>query len=153
MTADKHPDDETLGRFVLGRLDRQTMARVEGHFQGCSRCGQVAMRVPDDWLVRLLRASSPVFVTESPVDDSAGLPSPEVLGRFRTASGGSSSGKLGALVVLACLTAVFGSSVSGCSRGVGNTDLSPEAQAKAKENFRKRFEDSGKQTKDRKKSR
>ena len=53
MTPSEHPDAETLGRFVLGRLDRRTMATVEGHLRDCSRCGQVAMQVPDDRLVTI----------------------------------------------------------------------------------------------------
>ncbi len=58
MTHSEHPDTETLERFVLGRLDRRTMAKVEGHLQGCSQCGQAAMQVPDDRLVSLLRVST-----------------------------------------------------------------------------------------------
>jgi hypothetical protein len=65
MTSSDHPDSETLGRFVLGRLDRRTMARVEGHLRLCSRCGQVAMQVPDDRLVKLLKVSPAGPATES----------------------------------------------------------------------------------------
>jgi Putative zinc-finger len=65
MTPSEHPDPETLGRFVLGRLDRRAMARVEGHLRGCSQCGQVAMRVPDDRLVTLLRVATAGPATES----------------------------------------------------------------------------------------
>lgn len=57
MSAYAHPEEETLARFALGRLDSKSMARVEGHLRGCARCAQVAMRVPDDPLVRLLRVS------------------------------------------------------------------------------------------------
>jgi len=64
MTPAEHPDSETLGRFVLGRLDRRTMASVEGHLRGCSQCGLVAMQVPDDRLVTLLRVSSAGPATE-----------------------------------------------------------------------------------------
>jgi hypothetical protein len=74
MTPSEHPDSETLGRFVLGRLDRRAMARVEEHLRSCFQCGQVAMQVPDDRLVRLLRGptagsgaeSSPSNVASSP---------------------------------------------------------------------------------------
>jgi hypothetical protein len=55
MTPAKHPGAETLRRFVLGRLDRAAMARVEGHLRGCRRCADVAMQVPDDGFVNLLR--------------------------------------------------------------------------------------------------
>ena len=47
------------------------------------------------------------------------------------------------LVRLACLAGVLGFSVPGCSFGGGDATLSPEAQAKAKENFKKRFDTSG----------
>jgi hypothetical protein len=50
---------------------------------------------------------------------------------------------VGMLVQLACLTGVLAVSVPGCSSGGGDATLSPEAQAKAKENFKKRFNDSG----------
>jgi hypothetical protein len=66
MSAARHPDDETLARFVLGRLDRKAMARVEGHLQDCSRCGRVAMQVPNDRLVSLLRISTAGPASESP---------------------------------------------------------------------------------------
>jgi hypothetical protein len=46
------------------------------------------------------------------------------------------------LVGLACLAAILASSILGCSGG-GAAPLSPEAQAKAKENFKKRFGDYG----------
>ena len=65
MTSFEHPDAETLGRFILGRLDRRAMARVEGHLRTCTPCGQAAMKVPDDWLVKLLRASTAGALTES----------------------------------------------------------------------------------------
>ncbi len=55
MTSPTHPDPETLGQFVLGRLDRRAMARIEAHLEGCGRCGRLAMQVPDDRLVSLLR--------------------------------------------------------------------------------------------------
>ena len=55
MTSPTHPDLETLERFVLGRLDRRAMARVEAHLGGCSSCGRAAMHIPDDRLVTLLR--------------------------------------------------------------------------------------------------
>jgi hypothetical protein len=60
---------------------------------------------------------------------------------------------LGRLVLLACLAGVVGFSVPGCSFGGGGATLSPEAQAKAKENFKKRFANSGEKKKDRKTSR
>jgi hypothetical protein len=55
MSTPEHPDDETLRRFILGRLDRATMARVEGHLRACPLCVRVAKRVPDDGFVGLLR--------------------------------------------------------------------------------------------------
>ncbi len=73
MIPSEHPDTETLGRFILGRLDRRAMARVEGHLSGCTQCGQVAMQVPDDRLVRLLRSSMAGPAAESspcPASDS-----------------------------------------------------------------------------------
>jgi anti-sigma factor RsiW len=153
MTPRTHPDDETLAQFVLGRLDRKSMARVEGHLRGCSRCGQVAMQTPDDRLVALLKASTPRLATEAPADDTAGLPRFEAQGPFRESSSSKSPGKLRTLVVLACLAGVMCWSVSGCSGGGENSSLSPEAQAKAKENFKKRFGGSGEKTKDSKTSR
>ena len=74
MTPSEHPDSETLGRFVLGRLDRRAMATVEGHLRGCSRCGQVAMQVPDDRLVTLLRVSTAGPATESSPCSAASSP-------------------------------------------------------------------------------
>jgi hypothetical protein len=74
MSAARHPDDETLARFVLGRLDRKAMARVEGHLQGCAQCGRVAMQVPDDRLVSLLRVSTAGPATESCACDVASSP-------------------------------------------------------------------------------
>jgi hypothetical protein len=56
----------------------------------------------------------------------------------------------GMLVVLACMAGVAGFSVPGCS---GDATVPPEAQAKAKENFKKRFGDFGEKTKGRKTSR
>ncbi len=57
---------------------------------------------------------------------------------------------LGRVVLLAGLVGVLGCSVPGCSSGGGNATLSPEAQAKAKENFKKRFADFGETKKVRK---
>lgn len=74
MSAHAHPQDETLVRFALGRLERKSMARVEGHLRTCSRCAQVAMRVPDDRLVRLLRASFARTATDSPHFKGASVP-------------------------------------------------------------------------------
>ncbi len=74
MTHSEHPDTETLERFVLGRLDRRTMAKVEGHLRGCSQCGQVAMQVPDDRLVSLLRVSATGPATGSSPCDAASSP-------------------------------------------------------------------------------
>jgi len=74
MAPSEHPDSETLGRFVLGRLDRKAMARVEGHLRSCSQCGQVAMQVPDDRLVTLLRVSSAGPATEPSACNTASSP-------------------------------------------------------------------------------
>ena len=74
MTPAEHPDCETLERFVLGRLDRRTMARVEGHLWDCSECGQVAMQVPDDRLVHLLRLSTSGSATASSPCNAASSP-------------------------------------------------------------------------------
>ncbi len=60
---------------------------------------------------------------------------------------------LGRLVLLACLAGAVGFSVPGCSLGGGDATVSPEAQAKAKENFKKRFGSFGEKKKDRKTSR
>jgi hypothetical protein len=60
---------------------------------------------------------------------------------------------LGKLAALACAAAILGSSLHGCSPGMGRADVSPEVQAKAKENFKKRFADSGEKTKGRKTAR
>ena len=57
------------------------------------------------------------------------------------------------LVHAACLAGVLGFSVPGCSFGGGDATVSPEAQAKAKENFKKRFANFGEKKKDRKTSR
>jgi len=74
MTHSEHPNTETLERFVLGRLDRRTMATVEGHLTGCPECGQAAMQVPDDRLVSLLRGSISAPATESSARDAASSP-------------------------------------------------------------------------------
>jgi hypothetical protein len=55
MTPARHPRTETIRRFVLGCLDRPTMARVEGHLQNCRHCARVASEAPDDPFVALLR--------------------------------------------------------------------------------------------------
>jgi hypothetical protein len=57
------------------------------------------------------------------------------------------------LVLLACLAGVPGFSVPGCSLGGGDATVSPEAQAQAKENFKKRFAGFGEKTTTRKTSR
>lgn len=57
MCARAHPENEILGRFALGRLGGKAMARVEAHVRGCAECAQIAMRVPDDRLVKLLRTA------------------------------------------------------------------------------------------------
>ena len=46
--------------------------------------------------------------------------------------------KLAHLVLVGCLTGVLGFSLAGCPGGTGPT-LSPEAQAKAKQNIEKRW--------------
>jgi len=56
------------------------------------------------------------------------------------------------LVLLACLAGVLVFSVPGCSTGAGDATLSPEAQARAKETFKKKFQGFG-ETKAPKKSR
>ncbi len=61
-----------------------------------------------------------------------------------------STRNLGRLVLLAFVAGVLGFSVPGCSGGGGETTISPEAQAKEKENFKKRFADFGAKKKDRK---
>jgi hypothetical protein len=58
MIPSEHPDFETLRQFVLGRLDRKSMTRIEDHLQSCCHCGNAAVHVPDDRLVKLLRASA-----------------------------------------------------------------------------------------------
>jgi hypothetical protein len=49
----------------------------------------------------------------------------------------------GRLVLLACLGGVLGFSIPGCSGAGGDAGLSPEAQAKAKVTFKKRFDNPG----------
>jgi hypothetical protein len=65
MSHSRHPDPQTLEHFVLGRLDRRTMARVEGHLTDCMVCEQVATQVPDDRLVMLLRTATHDFTAEA----------------------------------------------------------------------------------------
>ncbi len=60
---------------------------------------------------------------------------------------------LGRVVLLACLVGVLGFSLPGRSGGGGETTLSPEAQAKVKENSKKRFVGLPEKTKDRKTTR
>ena len=72
MTTSEHPDAETLGHFVLGRLDRRAMAQVEAHLRRCTQCGQVAMHAPDDRLVTLLRAVTARPTSEGSPDITAG---------------------------------------------------------------------------------
>ena len=43
------------------------------------------------------------------------------------------------IVLPACMASVLGFSAAGCSFGGGDGSVSPVAQAKAKENFKKRF--------------
>jgi hypothetical protein len=57
------------------------------------------------------------------------------------------------LVLLACMAGVLGFSIPGCSFGVGNAAVSPETQTKAKENFKKRFDNFGEKKKVRRTSR
>ena len=64
-----------------------------------------------------------------------------------------SPGILRTLVPLACMAGVLAFSIPGCSFGAGNAAVSPEAQAKAKKNFQKRFDNFGEKKKDRKTSR
>jgi hypothetical protein len=56
------------------------------------------------------------------------------------------------LVLLACLAGVLGTSAAGCSGG-GDSTLSHQDQAKAKESKRKRFGSFGENTQNRKTSR
>ncbi len=70
MTSPTHPDLKTLERFVLGRLDRRAMARVEAHLGGCSSCGRAAMHVPDDRLVAMLRAQPAGLAAGRSSDDA-----------------------------------------------------------------------------------
>ncbi len=74
MSHAEHPDTEMLERFVLGRLDRRTMAKVEGHLTGCLQCVQVATQVPDDPLVRLLRVAIAGPAIEPPPRNAASSP-------------------------------------------------------------------------------
>ena len=50
---------------------------------------------------------------------------------------------LGRLLPLACLAAVLGFSIPGCSGGGGPVTLSPEDKAKAKEAFQRKVQDFG----------
>jgi hypothetical protein len=152
MTSSEHPDFETLERFVLGRLDRRTMARVEGHLTGCSECGQVAMQVADDRLVSLLRVSIVGPATESSHCNAASSPCPRLEEPLRMCSTKRSPRSRITLVLLACLVGVLGFSIPGCSTGGGDATLSPEAKARAKETFKKKFQGFG-ETKAPKKSR
>ena len=52
----------------------------------------------------------------------------------------------GIRILRACLAVVLACAIAGCSGGGGAATLSPEAQAKAKENFKKRFDNSGEKT-------
>jgi hypothetical protein len=61
--------------------------------------------------------------------------------------------RLRVLALLACLSAVLGSSLAGCSGGAGARALSAEDYAKAKENFKKRSSNFGDKTNSRKTSR
>jgi hypothetical protein len=72
MSASGHPDDETLGQFVLGRLDRRSMSEVESHLRRCSECARIGMGVPDDPLVGLLRNCADRSVNRSTNGDSVG---------------------------------------------------------------------------------
>jgi anti-sigma factor RsiW len=74
MTSPIHPDPETLERFVLGRLDRGAMARVEAHLETCSRCAQAAVQVADDRLVTLLRTPDAGSVAGCSSHNAAGSP-------------------------------------------------------------------------------
>ncbi len=64
-----------------------------------------------------------------------------------------SPGSRRTLVFLACLAGVMNFSLPGCSPKGSDATVSPEVQAKAKENFKKRFADFDATKKDRKTSR
>ncbi len=64
-----------------------------------------------------------------------------------------SPGNVGRLAALACAAGILGSSLTGCSRGVGAGPLSAEDQAKAKATYRKKFENRGENAKPGKSSR
>jgi hypothetical protein len=64
-----------------------------------------------------------------------------------------SPGSRGTLVFLACLALVLNLSLPGCSPAGSDATISPEVQAKAKENFKKRFANLDAAKKDRKISR
>ena len=105
------------------------------------------MQVPDDRLVSLLRVST-VRSRDRVVSLRRGK-FPVTSTRGATPNVFQPSDRLEAwkmLVLLACLAGVLGFSVPGCSFGGGNATLSPEAQAKAKENFKKRFANFGEKT-------
>jgi anti-sigma factor RsiW len=74
MSSPNHPDSETLERFVLGRLDRRLMAKVESHLETCSRCVQTAVLVGDDRLVTLLRTPDASPAAECSSQKAAGSP-------------------------------------------------------------------------------
>jgi hypothetical protein len=61
--------------------------------------------------------------------------------------------RLRVFALLACLIAVIGPSLSGCSHGDGAGALSAEDYAKAKENFKKRSSNFGEKPSGRKTSR
>lgn len=64
-----------------------------------------------------------------------------------------SPGSRRTLVFLACLAGVLNFSLPGCSPNGSGAAVSPEVQAKVKENFKKKFADFGDKKKDRKTSR
>jgi hypothetical protein len=51
----RHPESEVLRRFALGLLDHKTTARVERHLLNCDACCRIAVAIPDDRLLTLLR--------------------------------------------------------------------------------------------------
>ena len=143
MTSPTHPDLETLERFVLGRLDRRAMARVEAHLGGCSSCGRAAMNVPDDRLVALLRTQSAGPAAGRFHERGNEVPVTPKRGATPMSSPDRSPRKLGKLAVLACAAAILGSSLTGCSRGAGAGAFSPEDQAKMKASFQNKFQGHG----------
>ena len=149
MSASRHPDDETVGRFVLGRLDRRMMAQIESHL-----CLLLPMRSDRDAGTRRPARDS-VAEFGRPLRERVDSRQYDQFGhrylrsqeRIRMSSPKRSQRNLRMLVALTCLAGALGFSFAGCSGRTEPFTVSPEAKAKAQEVWKRKSQDFGEKTK------